>query len=51
MKITMEENLNTSCKNQEGNEMIHNNEHKVGIRNKGPCKKQQPGYKRSSVNQ
>ena len=47
----MKENLDTSCRNQEVNEITHNNEHNVRITNKGPYKKQQPGYRRSPMNQ
>ena len=38
----MKENLDTSYKNQEVNEITHNNEHNVRITNKGPYKKQHP---------
>ena len=50
MKIIMKENLDTSCRNQEVNEITHNNEHNVRITKKGPYKKQHPGYRRSPVN-
>ena len=51
MKIIMKENLDISCRNQEVNEITHNNEHNVRITKKGPYKKQHPGYRRSPVNQ
>ena len=47
----MKEMIDTSCRNQEVNEITHNNEHNVRITNKGPYKKQQPGYRRSPMNQ